>query len=110
MLMTMPFFIKVTPLGALVFVAYFLTFAGVPIYKFVQSKINPVTRTRKALELSGKLAGLKKYIKDYSNIRNNGVENINLFDEYVIYAIIFNIQGKLNDECREIYINMKNVK
>ena len=59
MLMTMPFFIKVTPLGALVFVAYFLTFAGVPIYKFVQSKINPVTRTRKALELSGKLAGLK---------------------------------------------------
>lgn len=109
-LMTIPIFMNATSLGVFAFVAYFLTFAGVPIYKFIQSKINPVTRTRKALELSGKLVGLKKYIKDYSNIKNNGVENLNLFDDYVIYAIIFDMKGKLNDECKKIYINIKNIE
>lgn len=108
-LTTIPIFMNFASLGILAFVAYFLTFAGVPLYKFVQSKINPITRTKKALELSGKLSGLKKYIKDYSNIRNNGIENLNLFDEYVIYTIIFNIKGKLDNECRKIYLNMKNI-
>lgn len=108
-LMTILIFMNSTSLGILEFIAYFLTFAGIPIYKFIQSKINPVTRTIKALELGGKLSGLKKYIQDYSNIKNTGIENINLFDEYVIYAIIFDIKGKLNDDCKNIYLNMKNI-
>lgn len=108
-LMTILIFMNSTSLGILAFIAYFLTFAGIPIYKFIQSKINPVTRTIKALELGGKLSGLKKYIQDYSNIKNTGIENINLFDEYVIYAIIFDIKGKLNDDCKNIYLNMKNI-
>ena len=65
-------------------------------------------RTKKALKLSGKLKGLKNYIHDYSIIANNGIENINLYDEYVIYAIILNIRGKLNTQCKQIYRNIKN--
>lgn len=109
-LTTIPIFMGLASLGTLAFLAYFLTFAGIPIYKFIQSKINPISRTKKALELAGKLSGLKKYIKDYSNIKNNGIENLNLFDEYVIYAIIFDLKGKLDDDCRKIYMNMKNIK
>lgn len=108
-LMTILIFMNSTSLGVLAFIAYFLTFAGISIYKFIQSKINPVTRTIKALELGGKLSGLKKYIQDYSNIKNTGIENINLFDDYVIYAIIFDIKGKLDDDCKSIYLNMKNI-
>ena len=89
------------------FLAYFLTFVSVPIYKKIQAKINPILRKDKALELSGKLKGLKNYINDYSMIKDYGVENINLYDEYVIYAVIFNIRGKLNTECKKIYDNIK---
>lgn len=109
LLMTIPFFMNSTPLGILAFFAYFLTFGGIAIFKFIQSKINSVTRTRHALELSGKLLGLKKYIKDYSNIKNSDVENINLFDEYVIYAIIFDMKGKLDKECKELYANVTKI-
>ena len=110
MLVSIPIFMKISNFGILVFLAYFLTFAGVPIYKAIQNKINPVFRSKKALELSGKLKGLKRYIVDYSIIESNGVENINLYDEYIIYAVIFNIKGKLNKECKKIYRNMLNKK
>lgn len=108
MLVSIPIFMKFSNLGTLVFFAYFLTFAGVPIYKAIQNKINPVFRSKKALELSGKLKGLKRYIVDYSIIESTGVENINLYDEYIIYAIIFNIKGKLDKECKKIYRNTRN--
>lgn len=107
-LVAIPIFMQFSSIGALVFLAYFLTFVGIPIYKAIQENINPVIRNEKALELSGKLKGLKNYIEDYSIIKNNGIENIVLYDEYVIYAIIFNIKGKLNNECKQIYKNIKN--
>ena len=107
-LITIPIFMKLSSIGIIVFLAYFLTFVGIPIYKLIQKKINPVIRNEKALELSGKLKGLKNYIEDYSTIKNNEVENINLYDEYIIYAIIFNIKGNLNRECKKIYKNIRN--
>lgn len=110
MLVTIPIFMELAALGVLEFVAYFLTFAGIPIYKLIDKRINPVVRTKKALELGGKLKGLRKYIKDYSNIKDNGINNMTLYEEYVIYAIIFNIKGKLDDEARKIYKNTQNIK
>lgn len=108
-LVSIPIFIALSSIGMLIFIAYGLTFVGVPIYKMIQSKINPVIRNEKALELSGKLNGLKNYINDYSMIKDNELENINLYNEYVIYAIIFNIKGRLNTECKQIYKNIKNI-
>lgn len=106
-LTTIVFYYEKIQLGPFMFLAYFLTFVSVPIYKKIQAKINPILRKDKALELSGKLKGLKNYINDYSMIKDYGVENINLYDEYVIYAVIFNIRGKLNTECKKIYDNIK---
>lgn len=108
-LVAIPIFMGLSNLGIMLFLAYFLTFIGIPIYKVIQEKINPAIRTEEALSLSGKLAGLKNYIKDYSNIKDFGIENINLYDEYVIYAVIFNIKGKLDTECRKIYRNTKDL-
>lgn len=108
-LVTLPIFMGLSEIGALMFLAYFLTFVGIPIYQSLEQRINPMIRTEKALELSGKLKGLKHYIEDYSMIQNNRIENINLYDEYVIYAIIFNIKGKLNVQCKQIYKNIKNI-
>lgn len=107
-LVTIPIFMELSQIGFMLFFAYFLTFVCIPIYEAIDKKIHPIVRTKKALKLSGKLKGLKNYIHDYSIIANNGIENINLYDEYVIYAIILNIRGKLNTQCKQIYRNIKN--
>lgn len=106
-LTTIPIIFAYSNIALLSILAYFLIFAGVPLYKSAYTKINPMLRTKQTLELNGKLLGLKNYISDFSNIQHNSIENINLYEEYVIYAIIFNIKGKLNNECKEIYKNIK---
>ena len=92
-----------------IFLAYFLTFVGIPVVKFIQSKILAIIRTDKGIELSGKLQGLYNYLKDFSNINDMEVKNINLYNEYIIYAIIFDMKGTLNNECEQIYQNIKNI-
>jgi len=92
----------------LMVVSYFLVFLCSYIYKFIQNRINVIIRTEKSLELAAKIKGIKKYIEDYSNIKNNGIDMVNLYEEFVIYAIILDIKGKLNNECKELYNNIKN--
>ena len=96
--------LKVNSLSYVLFaISYFLTFFSLPIYIYFQSKINGCVRTNESLEIAAQLKGLKKFIKDFSNIRNDGTENTNLFDEYVLYAIILNLPGKLNNEAKKLY-------
>lgn len=89
--------------------AYFFTFLSIPIYKFIQKRINLIYRTRKTFEIKAKMKGLKKYIKEYSNINNSDIDIINLYDDFVIYAIIFNMPGKLDDDAKEMYNKTKNM-
>ena len=107
LIVSLPIFFALSNIPILDFLAYFLVFVGIPIYKSLYEKINPIHRTQKALELSGKLLGLKNYIYDFSYIKDNSIDNINLYEEYVIYAIIFNLKGKLNNECKQIYKNIE---
>lgn len=102
-LFSLLFFMEVATLGIWLMAFYALTFACIPIYKGIQSKINPIIRTKEGIEITAKLKGLKRYIEDFSNIQNESIEKIELFDEYVIYAIICNLPGKLNNEVRKLY-------
>ena len=89
-------------------VAYITAFLCIPIYNFIQNRIIVIIRTEKALELAAKIKGIKNYIVDYSNIKNSGIEMVKLYEEFVIYAIILDIKGNLNNECKELYENIKN--
>ena len=60
-------------------------------------------RTEKGKEIQHKLIGLKNFLKDYSNINNKKIKEIELWDDYIIYAIIFNLKGKINIEAYQIY-------
>lgn len=106
MIITLPIFFYVLHSPLFLVLSYVICFVVIPIIQKIAEKINPIIRKEKALELQGKLKGLKKYILNYSDIKNNGIDNINLFDEYVIYAIIFDIKGMLNKECKELYKNL----
>ena len=103
MLSTLAIFVKFSSLGLWLLLSYFLTFACLPAYKFIQSKINVLVRSGKSIDLGVKMGGLKNYIKDFSNINKNSPDMIKLFEEYVIYAIVLNLKGKLNNECKKIY-------
>lgn len=93
-------------LSVLLFLAYALVFISIPIYKKISSTIHPISRTQKALTIAGKLQGLKHFIQDFSNLNNENLKSINLYDEYVIYCILFNIKGNINDETKKIYKNL----
>jgi len=47
--------------------------------------------TKKANEEKDKLNGLENYLKDYSLINNKGILDIYLWERYLAYATIFNI-------------------
>ncbi len=48
----------------------------------------------------------KKYIHDFSNIKNSELKDIKLWDDYIIYAIIFNNSNKLIKENYKLYRNL----
>ena len=92
-----------------IFITYFLSFGNVAIYNGITEKINPFVKTPKGFELDAELNGLKNYLKDFTSINDESIDRIKLYDEYIIYAIIFDLKGKLNDECKNIYNNIKKI-
>lgn len=60
-------------------------------------------RTKQGKILSDKLNGLKKFITEFSVINERQIEEITIWDYYMIYAIIFNLKGKLDSEVKRLY-------
>lgn len=93
--------------GGLVYLSYFLIFLCIPLCKSLETKVGFTRRTKKGIEISAKMMGLKKYINEFSKIQDNNLDNIELFDDYVIYAIILNLPGKLDKEVKALYNKLK---
>lgn len=64
---------------------------------------NKWVKTQKGYEIYMKVVGLKNYINDYSMLSESELVKINLWEDYLIYAIIFNNTSKLNKENMEFY-------
>lgn len=56
---------------------------------YFMNKLNPYIRNKKAKEINEKLEGLKNYIKDYSMINERKTEEIDIWEDYLIYSVIF---------------------
>lgn len=58
---------------------------------FYQNEISqhPFFRTKLGNELNNKLEGLKLFLKDYGNMKDKEAESIILWEDYLIYSIIF---------------------
>lgn len=57
-------------------------------------------------ELSDKLEGLKKILSE-SIISERKIEEIKIWDYYLIYAIIFNLKDNLNKDVNSLYNSIK---
>ena len=44
---------------------------------------------------------LEKFIKDFSMLKDKSIEEITLWDDYMIYAIMLDVDGKINKSINE---------
>lgn len=55
-------------------------------------------RTKKGREVNKKLKGLKKYLKDFSNLNEKCFNDVILWEDYLIYSVIFEQNKKIISE------------
>lgn len=72
----------------------------------VKMKKNSYIRTKKGEELNENLEGLKNYLKDYSNIHEKDEKSLTLWEDYLIYSVIFNQNTKLIKNIWNKYISI----
>lgn len=60
-------------------------------------------KTEKGQELYVKLIGLKKFLQDFSLINESQKEELKIWEDYMIYAIIFDLKGILDRDVHKQY-------
>ena len=58
---------------------------------------DPFVRSKEGSLLNEKLEGLRKYIEDYSNLEDKEKEALTLWEEYLIYSMLFGINKKASE-------------
>ena len=72
------------------------------IIKYYLSKAK-IKRTNKGEEINTKLEGLKNYIQEYSKLKEKNANDILLWEEYLIYSVIFNINDNVIKEMDKLF-------
>ena len=83
-------------IGLSIFFVFGLFF--IIIYHDKSRYVDSFKRTRKGQEINRKLDGLKLFLKDFSNIDSKQSEHLVLWDDYLIYSVMFNINKKIQEE------------
>lgn len=63
------------------------------------------TRTIKGKILLNKAYALKNYLSKYSLIKNRTEKELILWEYYLIYAVVLNVNVKIKDEIIEKYVS-----
>ena len=91
-------------------IIFFIELGGIiaiPIMRYysitylVMNSIEPYIRSKKAQEINEKLEGLKNYLKEYSNIKEKTQQELVIWEDYLIYSVIFNQNEKIIKEYQE---------
>lgn len=102
-------------LSTVMIITFFLLI-GTPIYRKVRKKIynkieinNSYERTREGKILVEQIAGIKNYIHDFSLLSEKDKENIVLWEDFLIYAVLLEENEKIIDDiCKYKNINLNN--
>lgn len=73
---------------------------------FILNRLNPYIRTKEAQNINEKLEGLKNYLQEYSNISNRTEKELIIWEDYLIYSVIFNQNTNLIEEYNNKISNM----
>lgn len=74
-----------------IFVFGSIRILGLTEVPYVEMQLNSYKRTPKGEEINEKLEGLKQYIKDYSMLSQAEKETLEIWEEYLLYSIIFDM-------------------
>ena len=73
---------------------------------FILIEFNIIINSNKLNEngkkLKSQLLGLKMFLNDYSNMKDKELNELNLWDEYLVYSVILNENKKVKNEVTEI--------
>lgn len=72
----------------------------------IMNSINPYVRSKRAQEINEMLEGLKNYLQDYSNMKDKSAEELIIWENYLIYSVIFNQNTDLIEEYESIINNI----
>ena len=80
-----------------------------PFYKlwsliilYAKVKSDNYFRTKKGEEVNKKLEGLKNFLKDFSILSEREKHEIALWDEYLIYSVLFNHNNAITDKYKKL--------
>lgn len=80
-------------------VAYFF------IYIFKLSSEKRYMRTEKGKIINEQLDGLKLFMEKFSNLDSKEAKHLALWDDYLIYSVMFNINKKIQDDYSKFFKN-----
>lgn len=86
----------------------FPIFIAIYLYTYIRkSKKNSYIRTNKGKEINERLEGLKNYLKDFSTMNERDEKSLTLWEDYLIYSVIFKQNTKIVKNIYDKY--MKNI-
>lgn len=68
----------------------------------VKSTLDPYFRTKEGEELNRSIEGLKNYLKDYTLLDEQEKDGIVVWEEYLVYSVLFNQNKKMIDKYKSI--------
>ena len=85
---------------AIVWYIGFLFVFTLPIIRdsFARERGKAIKRTSNGKELNQKLEGLKNYLKDYSMLDEREAKEIELWEDYLVYSVMFGHNKKIIEE------------
>lgn len=77
----------------------------VKILGYLMMKLSSYVRTEEGEELNKKIEGLKNYITKYSTIETREKEELVIWEDYLIYSVIFEINKKIVEDMSRLVKN-----
>lgn len=80
-------------------------FIAIYLYTYIRkSKKNNYIRTSKGEKINERLEGLKNYLKDFSIMNERDEKSLAVWEDYLIYSVIFNQNSKIVKNIYDKYI------
>ena len=85
-------------IGLIIFIINVVIFRFISKSYYLDSKSKSYKRTLLGEELNIKIEGLKNYLTNFSLLNEKEKEELTLWEEYLIYSVIFNLNNKIVKE------------
>lgn len=102
-----PNFITITLAIVLLLLNFLTGYRMIYFFSYAYHKIKSFKLTDKGKEIKGKLDGLNLYIKEFGDLDDEKRNSLELWEDYLIYSVIFGINKNIEREINCLQMNSK---